>query len=362
MDAGGCRNRLRLGQPVGKRSYNDKVDQSTRISYARRTIAAYLLFPGWLILAIAAIAQTPVDNPGKQVQGSIVTQTGQPVRDARVEIRDPHGIRIGSGVSDSAGDFKITTARASGRYLVLADKASEVGTQWISLDKPGLAVRIALPTVFEGFAPAPLHSTVSATELRVPRKAWEHLQSAHKEFSKGNLAGAAREIDRAFETDPACAPAFSMRAFLRLARKDAQGAVADAEQAAWMDPHDAESFVALAMAHNTLQEFPQAAEAARRALTLRADSWQAKLEMAKSLYGQGQFIPALHELDEAGKDFPDVHLVRGQVLLSLSRRADAAEEFDLFLKQAPADPRSQQIKRIMAGLPMSRTPVDSTAR
>lgn len=362
MDAGGCRNCLPLGQPVRQRSDNNKVDQSSRVSYARRTIAAYLIFPCCLILAVPAIAQTSVDHRGKLVQGSIVTTTGQPVRDARVEIRDLHGVRIGSGVSDNAGAFKIATAAESGKYLVLADKASEVGTQWISLDKPNLALTIALPTALEGFAPAPPHSTVSAMQLRVPRKAWAHLQSAHQEFSKGNLAGAAREIDRALETDPACAPAFSMRAFLKLAVKDPQGAVADAEHASSMDPHDAESFVALAMAHNSLQEFQQAAEAARRALSLRADSWQAKLEMAKTLYGQGEFIPALHELDEVGKDFPDVHLVRGQVLMSLSRSQDAAEEFGLFLKQEPSDPRSEKIKRIMASLPTSRTEVDSTPR
>ena len=362
MDAGGCRNRLRLGQPVGNPSYNNQVDQYTRVSPASRTIAAYLLFPCCVILAVPDLAQTAVDNLGKLVQGSIVTSTGQPVRDARVEIRDLHGIRIGSGVSDSAGDFRITTAAESGEYLVLADKASEVGTQWISLDKPGLAVRIALPAAFEGFAPAPPHATVSAMQLRVPRQAWAHLQSAHQEFSKGNLAGAAREIDRAFETDPACAPAFAMRAFLRLAAKDPQGAVADARQAAGMDPHDAESFVALAMAHNSMQEFQQAAEAARHALTLRADSWQAKLEMAKSLYGQGQFIAALHELDEVGKDFPDVHLVRGQVLMSLTRNQDAAEEFGLFLQQAPSDPRSEKIQAILAGLATRRTPVDPPSR
>jgi len=361
MDAGGCRSRLRSEQPAEKRSYSKKADQATQVTFAS-SIGRSLLFLSWLILAFPAIAQNPADNLGKLVQGSIVTTEGQPVRDARVEIRDLHGVRIGSGVTDSAGDFRITAAAESGKYLVLVDKASQVGTQWISLDQPDPAVKIALPAGSDGSAPAPPHFTVSAMELSVPRKAWIHLQSAHREFAKGNLAGAGREIDRAFETDPACAPAFSMRAFLKLAAKDPQGAVADAEQAAWIDPHDTESLVALAMAHNSLKEFPQAAEAARRAVTLRADSWQAKLELAKSLYGQGQFIPALHELEEVGKDFPDVHLVRGQVLMSLSRSQDAAQEFGLFLEQEPSDPRSEPIKRILASLPTSRTEVRSTAR
>jgi Tetratricopeptide repeat len=362
MHAVGCRSWLRWGPPVGKRRYDNQVDQYNRVIPPSRKAASCLLFLCWLILASPATAQTRADKTGKLVHGSIVTTEGHPVRNARVEIRDLRGVQIGSSVSDSAGSFKITIAAKSGQYLVRADKASQVGTQWITLDQPDLAVEIALPATSEAVALAPPNSTVSAVQLRVPSKAWVHLQSAHKEFSKGNLLGAANEVDRALAVDPACAPAFSMRAFLKLAAKDPQAAVGNAEQAARMDPHDAESFVALAMAYNSLKEFEKAAEAARRALTLRADSWQGKLEMAKSLYGQSQFIPALCELDEVDKDFPDVHLVRGQVLVSLGRSQDAAQEFGLFLKQEPSDPRSEQIKRIVASRPTSSPQVDATTR
>jgi hypothetical protein len=324
--------------------YNNKVDRCSRHRFSGRKLFACLL----LSFCCPAVAQIPADNLQKLVHGSIVTTEGEPVGDARVEIRDLRGVEIGSGVTDSAGGFEIITAADSGEYLVLAAKAFEVEAQWISLDKPDLAVKIALPAATQRFAPTLSHATVSATQLHVPAKAWTHLQSAHKEFSKMDLAGAAREVERAFEVDPACAPAFSMRAFLELATKNPQGAVEDAEQATRLDPHDAESFVALAMAENSLQQFQNAAEAARHALALRADSWQGRLELAKSFYGQDQLILALRELDELGKDFPDVHLVRGHVLLDLGRSQDAVEEFDLFLEQEPSDPRSESIRRMVA--------------
>lgn len=141
-----------------------------------------------------------------------------------------------------------------------------------------------------------------------------------------------------------------MRAFIRLAGRDPAGALEDAKRAILLDPHDAESFVALAMSYNALKEFQSAAEAAGHALSIRPDSWQGRLEMAKSLYRQGELIPALRELELVHMDFPDVHLVRGSVLMGLDRGPEAAEEFDIFLEEAPLDSRNGRIRGLVATL------------
>lgn len=142
-----------------------------------------------------------------------------------------------------------------------------------------------------------------------------------------------------------------MRAFIKLAEKDPQSAVADAQRAALLDPGDAESFIALTMAYNSLKDFQKAEEAVQHALSLRPDSWQARLELAKSFYGQGEFVLALCELDLANIDFPDAHLVRGNVLMRLGRKPEAVEEFSAFMLEAPSDPRGEQILRIAGTLP-----------
>jgi tetratricopeptide (TPR) repeat protein len=166
-----------------------------------------------------------------------------------------------------------------------------------------------------------------------------------------NFDRASREVDSALRADPGCAQAFSMRAFIKLAKKDSQGAVADAKRAALLDPGDAESFIALTMAYNSLKDFQKAEEAVQHALSLRPDSWQARLELAKSFFGQGEFVLALCELDLANIDFPDAHLVRGNVLMRLGRRPEAVEEFDTFVREAPNDPRGEQIQRIAETMP-----------
>jgi tetratricopeptide (TPR) repeat protein len=195
---------------------------------------------------------------------------------------------------------------------------------------------------------SPTHYAVSASELRVPPKAWAYLAAAHKEFSRGNLEKAEREVERALQVDPTCGPAFSIRAFIRLAEKNPSAALADATLATSIDAHDSDAFVALAMAYNSLKDFENAIKAATQALALQPDSWQAQLEMAKSLYGKGQFDAALTVLNALAKDFPDVHLVRGNVLMNLAQRQEAVAEFMLFLREAPVDPRSEQVRRICA--------------
>jgi tetratricopeptide (TPR) repeat protein len=105
------------------------------------------------------------------------------------------------------------------------------------------------------------------------------------------------------------------------------------------------------MVYNSLNDFQKAEETIRQALRLRPDSWQGRLELAKSFYGHGKLVLALCELDLANIDFPDAHLVRGNVLMRLQRRQEALEEFGAFLREAPKDPRGEQIRRIVATRP-----------
>jgi tetratricopeptide (TPR) repeat protein len=187
--------------------------------------------------------------------------------------------------------------------------------------------------------------TVSAQELRVSAKARAHLKLAQREFSRSNFAGARREVDQALQADSICAPAFSMRALLRLASRDLNGAIEDAARALALDPTGADADVALATAYNSLGEFQKAEDAARQALGMRPDFWQGRLELAKAFYGQDRLVLALGELDELNKDFPDVHLVRANILIRLNRTEEATTEFSQFLHEAPNDPRSEQIQR-----------------
>jgi tetratricopeptide (TPR) repeat protein len=117
----------------------------------------------------------------------------------------------------------------------------------------------------------------------VPSKAVAHLEAAQRDFLKMQLAQATEEINRAIRIDPGFAQAFRMMALVHLAEKDFTRSVESAAQAIRLDGADAYSWVALATAYNSLNEWPAAEAAAGRALEVNPSAWQGQLELAKSV-------------------------------------------------------------------------------
>lgn len=326
-----------------------KVDRLSSLSRAVHVrvfcLSLVFLFHG-SCLNLAAQAT----NAGRQelLHGSIFTAQGQPASEAAVELRNLKGIKVASAVTDSAGNFEIESAAELGEYVFLVASGYQIRYEQVLLAQPGLELSLALPATAVSQAPAAARYIISAEQLGVPAKARERLAAAQEWFRKFEFVKAEQAIDGALRADPAFAQAFTVRAFIRLAQKNANAAIEDARRAAELDAYDAESFVALAMSYNSLGQFREAEEAAWHALSLRPDSWQARLELAKTFYGQGRWVVALREMDDLRQDFPDVHLVRANVLEHLNRAEEAAGEFDRFLQQAPQDPRSEQIRKIVA--------------
>ena len=307
---------------------------------------------GWSALGSITLAQSAPPSPSL-VHGSIISAQGQPVGGASIEIRDLRGVRIGTTVTNSTGDFEIKTAAASGEYVLLAAKEPILAQERISVGGPKPDVRITLPG-YETRPPSPKDYTVSVGRLGTSDKARKHIQSAQVFFAKSDFAAAKKELDLALESDSECAQALTMRAHLKLATADPAGALDDATRAAAFDPDDAQSYIAMATAYNSLSQFQNAAQSAAQALMFDLDLWQARLELAKALYGEGMYVLALHEMDLLTMDFPDVHLVRGNVLMRLGRRQEGSTEFCAFLKLVPNDPRSLQIREIVSRTSVSR--------
>jgi Tfp pilus assembly protein PilF len=352
VDAGICSSRIYLHPTAHKNPrYDPNLDRLGYLSTPHsRCVFRLSLFFFLLVMSIDLIAQVPHAGGRTLLHGTIFTAQGRRAAEAIVEIRDLHGIKVASSVTDGDGNFEISGAAEPGEYIFLVASASQTKNEQVLLAQADLELSLALPPAPSSANPTPGRYTVSAKRLGIPAKARKHLAAANEAFGDSMFDKARREIEGALEADATFPQAFTMRAFIKLAEKDPRSAAEDARHAASLDGDDAEAFIALAMSYNSLREFPKSEEAAQQALSLRPESWQARLELAKSFYGQREFVLALRELDSGNINFPDAHLVRANVLMNLGRIPEASEEFRTFVREAPADPRAEQISRMVAAL------------
>ena len=306
------------------RSYTKKVNQFSWLAFQCGTFpacAAFLLF--LLLTSFATAAETPDSSRRTFIHGLIATAQGQPVARATVELRDLRGIKMAVGSTDDNGRFALTTTANPGQYILLITKDLQISDERITVDQGDREVAIALP-VTSGSAAVKLQQTytVSTQQLRVPEK-------GARAFEVGAAGVQWIESFRSRKGDrPGIADRFDVRRCIfhagcaaRLAAWDPKRAIEDATRVLAIDSDDVEAYLALATAYNSLSEFQtgERAAAQRKLSEGNPDFWQGRLELAKALYGEGQFtFLALRELDELSNDFPDVHLVRANILIPAS--------------------------------------------
>jgi len=324
---------------------HNKVHRDAGIFLGRSLVVFSLICVG-----IASYAVTPqAASTQKLLRGIVSTQNAQPLAGATIEIVDALGNSVAQSQTDSDGRFEILTDAAAGEYELIITHSGQLNAKQISLARSELSVNVMVATS----AANKLGDTryaVSARQLGISDKTRARLTAAQKDFEKGRIGGAMEQIEAVMEMSPSCSEAWSMRSFIRISRRDIAGAITDALRAQELDSANADAFLALASAYNSSQMFVEAERALRQALELRPDFWQARLELAKTWYGEKKFVLTLRQLGLVERDFPDVHLVRANTLVNLGRKREAAEEFRTFLEEAPTDRRALQIQQIVSQL------------
>jgi Tfp pilus assembly protein PilF len=305
-------------------------------------------FVGLICAGIASYAVTPQTvSAQKLLLGIVTTQDAQPLAKATVEIVDALGNSVGKSETDSDGRFEIITDSPAGGYELIITHRGQLNAEQISLARSELRVNVIVATSTANKS-GDSRYTVSARQLSISERTRARLTAAQRDFERGRTSGAMEQLQAVMEMSPSCSEAWSMRAFIRMSMRDIAGATADALHAQELDSGNADAFLALASAYNASRMFPEAETALQRALQLRPNSWQARLELAKTWYGERRFALALRQLELIERDFPDVHLVRANTLVSLGRNSEAAKEFRTFLQEAPTDSRALQIQQIVA--------------
>jgi len=273
------------------------------------------------------------------VSGSVRGADNRPLGNVHVELRDATGSIVGAVSTGNGGEFEFRQI-AQGTYHVIATAGVDQAEERVDVNSWTTTVNLRLSG--SGSKPAPndgAGGTVSVAQYRVPERAREELRKAREASTKGKVTEAQNHVARALEIYPKYADALTMRAILKLAARNAEGAVQDLEQAIQYDGSYAMAYLVLGSAFNSEAKFDDAIRALQRGETLSPDAWQGYFEMGKAYLGKTDYAAALHELNRAQSlappDYPLIHLIRAHVLMQLDRYAEAVTDLQTYLEKNP---------------------------
>jgi tetratricopeptide (TPR) repeat protein len=319
--------------------------------------SSLLLFSLLLLFASISSAQEQGEFKGHTLRGTVVNSDSTPVNDAMVEIRNMQsGSVLARAYTSGAGEFQVTNI-LPGQYLITVVDGMRTTQQQITFSGFDPDVKISVKS--QDAQATGKGATVSVANLRIPEKAKKAVESAQKALSKNKLEEAAVQLQRALSISPQYPEALSLSAVVYLAKGDFKTAMENANRSVEIDPSSSLSYTILGASYNAGGKFLEAVESLRKALKIDPNFWQSHYEMAKSFYGQGRTASALVEIDSAGRgaprDFAEIHLVRGAILMQLHRTADAANEWQQFLKLDPKNPEAAKVERTLATISQPET-------
>ena len=135
---------------------------------------------------------------------------------------------------------------------------------------------------------SPSQQSVSVNQLLTPAKAQRAIEKAREDFMLGRLDSAIRETERALETYPRCAAAFSIQGAVNLSRTNYADADRDFQQAIDADPAFGPAYLGLGTAYTSQGRFKEALIPLDRATSFLPSSWIVYFESAVAHLGLGE--------------------------------------------------------------------------
>ncbi len=328
-------------------------------------IASMFVRPMVLVLAVAvasvfSLAQYSPLNQRMQfpahdlpeissLSGNVRGSDNQPLKNVRIELRE-----VGSGTTRSsvytntAGYFEFPGI-ASGRYEIVASAGMEETRERIDFN--GFAGSVNLRLSVTARPPDERgRNSVSVAQYKIPAKAQEEFKKARQAAREQKTEETQQHLEKALALYPAYAEALTLRGILKFTHDDAQGAMADFQEAIQSDANYGPAYIALGAAQNMQSKFDDAIRSLERGQALSPSAWQAYFEMGRALMAKGSYEQALAQFDRAQALVPGyslLHLVRAQAMLALSNYSGAVTELQVYLAKDPNGSESQTAREML---------------
>ena len=297
---------------------------------------------------------------GNQVslQGQVVTASGQPLSNVRIELRSATGRIISSTWAGSTGTFYVPNLD-KGVYEVVATSGVDQSVETVSVSslQTQLIIRFASTAGRSGEEKRSSNSnssTVSVTALAVPSGARKAYEKAARLFQKNEIAGAWNQLSTALQMWPKYAEALALRGALRLQSNGLQDAMNDFANALQLDRGCPLAYIGLAAAYNLTGRFDDALLILDQATSLKMQLWQVHYETSKALLGKKVFDRALREAIQAdkelGQDLPSLNIVKAKAYIGLKNKNSAISELQKILQKQNSGPEADESRALLASM------------
>jgi hypothetical protein len=284
------------------------------------------------------------------LHGQVVTATGQPLSDVRIELRSMTGRTISSTWAGISGLFYISNLE-SGVYEVVATSGVDQSVERVNI--PSLETQL---TVQIGSSRPSNHTdgTVSVTGLAVPSGARKAYEKAARLLQKNDMAGAWNQLTIALQMWPKYAEALTLRGVLKLQSNGLQDAMKDFAAALELDQGYPLAYIGLAAGYNLTGRFDDALSILNQARSLKMQSWQVRYETSKALLGKKIFDRALQEASQAGRllghDLPSINIVKAKAYIGLKNTNSATAELQRLLQKENSGPEADESRALLASM------------
>jgi len=299
-----------------------------------------------IVLGLAGMASTASAQTW-QVKGKVTDAQGKPVEGATVSLAQ----------ADNNTKFSLKTKK-SGEYMQIG---LPPGNYVITVEKDGLKqtrnVRISLDMAEANFELNPGSADGSARSKEDAAKDAARVAAVKAAFAEGAALSNTGKFDEAIvkfnevlKDVPNCTECYINIGQVNASKKDYVASEAAYKKALELDPNSSDAYNGLATIYNDQKKFTEAqamsAEAAKRASTGGNGG------SAETRYNQGVIAWNANDFPKAQEHFAaavaanpnhaESHFMLGRVDLNLGKLADAAKEFETYVKIAPTGPNAKE--------------------
>jgi TolA-binding protein len=313
-----------------------------------------------LLISLAHGQRRPGMRPStsSQLTVEVITENDQVVSGSqmRVQLLNAGGVPLGERFTDTNGRAQFSGLSSGGYNLRVTGPGFEEAYISFRIEPMEFthaeSVRVRASPTGTGAGGSPV--AVSVPSFNIPGKARKEFEKGNDAARKRDFAEAVKHYQKAVEIYPQFAAAENNLGFICLQTQDYACAREALEKAVSIDPHLARALLNLGRLKSIEKNFGEAESLFQRTLALEpknpeALTFIAQTELALRKYPDAiLYAQRVHLLSH--ERFAVAHLIAAQAFELQQKLQEAVAEFDMFLREAPKDPRASAVRQESAQL------------